>query len=84
MAVKSVSFVLETLGVTFRGKGSLACILFSPVPGPWFRSPLEVVNDRAAWRAERRLSLELAALTVGIMLAMLGNESSREFGRRWN
>lgn len=35
MASTAVSFVAETLGVSFLGVGSFACIRFSPVPGPW-------------------------------------------------
>jgi hypothetical protein len=34
MASTAVSFVAETLGVSFLGVGSFACIRFSPVPGP--------------------------------------------------
>ena len=43
MASTSSSFVLDTLGVSFRGVGSLACSKFSPVPGPCRRSREDVV-----------------------------------------
>jgi hypothetical protein len=67
---------LETLGVSFRGVGSLACSKFSPVPGPCRKSRVEVdrgrVADRAAKNAAPR-SLPRAEGTTEAMMAASGS-----------
>lgn len=72
IAVTPTSLVLETFGVSLRGRGSLACSRFSPVPGPWRCRRVEVAKDRVAGRAARRLALAQHARTTGAKLAMAG------------
>lgn len=57
IASVGVSFVLETLGVSFLGVGSLACSKFSPVPGPCRRQRVDVDSDLKSVRTAGKPTL---------------------------
>ena len=71
IAVVGVSLVCDTFCVCFLGVGSLACSRFSPVPGPWLRKLVALVNGRGELLNERLAKRLDAALSVGTRLAIL-------------
>lgn len=78
--VTPTSLVADTFWVSLRGRGSLACSRFSPVPGPCFCKRVEVAKDRVAGLAARRLALAQHARTAGTKLAMADEGRSRMRG----